>query len=192
MPLTIAVLEGGSTVGWRKLQDIGDGRSKTLNLLRRELGAFTNELIIPGRMKAALRELSDRDVIRLVFINVRDSQLRLPIERVGGAIEYVLQLRNRPQDELERRASKIIAGGASPLNDHGIRLPVHFPIGFGTARALRSDLESWFVGCFIALSAVLAPADENPLPEMGQQLEPVADIRLERIRVGRRRNAIAL
>jgi hypothetical protein len=35
-------------------------------------------------------------------------------------------------------------------------------------------------------------ADGNPLPEMGQRLEPVADIRQERIRVGRSRSAIAL
>jgi len=27
-----------------------------------------------------------------------------------------------------------------------------------------------FVGCFIALSAVLTPAGENPLPEMGSNL----------------------
>lgn len=63
----------------QEIQNIGDGRSEPLDLLRRQLGDFPNQLIIPGGMKAALQKPPERDFVRLVFIDVRDSQLRLPI-----------------------------------------------------------------------------------------------------------------
>jgi hypothetical protein len=77
------------------------------------------------------------------------------------------------------------------VNDHGIRLPVHFLLG----SALHVHFEAIWNISFVGVSSPcrgFSRADGNPLPEMGQRLELVADIRQERIRVGRSRSAIAL
>ncbi len=63
----------------------------------------------------------------------------------------------------------------------------------GSARHVHFEA-IWNLG-FVGVSSpvrVFAPADVNPLPEMGQLVEPVADIRQERILVGRSRSATAL
>ena len=55
---------------------------------------LSKELLLPARSQRCFEELSEGDFVGFVLLDVRDPELRLPVEGMSRALEDLLLLRN--------------------------------------------------------------------------------------------------
>ena len=80
---------------------------------------FTQDLVSSRSRQTVGQKLAECPLVHLVLVNVRDAELRLPVEGMRGALKDLLLLRDAVQHELKGGAPEVVAksAGAHLLSD---------------------------------------------------------------------------
>jgi hypothetical protein len=108
--LTIAVLNGDASVGWRKeVTQVRGGRTETFDTTRIELSDRLEQSGFTGAARARVQEATEAQLVLAVLVDVGNPQLRLPEERVVRPLEDLSLLGDRAHHRLERRSPVQVA-----------------------------------------------------------------------------------
>jgi hypothetical protein len=85
----------------QEVHDVRYRRTESFYVLAVQLKDCANEPFFGIRFQAAREKLSECSLVSFVFIDVRDAQLWLPVKGMCRALEYLLLLGNRAEDDLK-------------------------------------------------------------------------------------------
>lgn len=97
----MAVLNGMARVGCRKHRRLAAAGPKPLMVPIQRVDRL-NQRLFAIAAQTRLQESSERPLMRGIFVDVRNPQLRFPQERVIGPLENLTLLGDRVHDGLQR------------------------------------------------------------------------------------------